>query len=691
MPVKKVSFFKKSSLTVTFSVAAVTVFASDYGTKGLIDIPTSRMRADGAFTTTIALDERAQSYAITYQAFPWLESTFRYTGIYQETGTGRFGDFYTWDRNYEVKARLLEETLLLPEVAIGIRDAVGTGVFSAEYLTGSKQIGDFDVSLGLGWGRLAGKGDFTNPTTWLGDSFKTRDQNTGEGGKLSTSAFFRGEEVGIFGGVEYQAPGTPLKLQLEYNPDQYSYESRAGFSAPSSPISIGAEWEISPNYSIAASFQHGDAFGLRFHAYLDSTEKPARSKPAAIRLEKKNTIAGLDLPDWYEPLVDASLATGVNIQSARVIPETQRAEIALKRGGYAYWPDAIEDAHIQANLALPDDVNTVDYIVEEAGLKLHTVRLPRLGKNSFGFDEVNFSKDAILMPSRDSDQAIERLDVYENDLKVTFEVDGNIHLFDPDNPFALQEFVRIGTNWEFAKGWHLKGAYQFGFYDNLDKNTRSSDSVLPHVRSDAALYLKESDGSGVANLLLEKRGSATPELHYRAFAGVLEQMYSGVGGEVLFQPYGSRIATGLSAAYAKQRDYDGGLGHLDYEVLTGHASLYWATPWYNYDVAMHLGRYLAKDVGGTLEVRRTFDNGWMVGLWGTLTDVPFNEFGEGSFDKGIFLQIPLGHALTGGVDSKFKMNIRSIQRDGGARLDGYSGQLWWDARAARSDVFLEAE
>ena len=77
-------------------------------------------------------------------------------------------------------------------------------------------------------------------------------------------------------------------------------------------------------------------------------------------------------------------------------------------------------------------------------------------------------------------------------------------------------------------------------------------------------------------------------------------MYSGAGGEILYWPAQSRLAFGASLAYAKQRDYDRGLGLLDYDVITGHVSAYWATPFYNYDVAVHAGRYLAKDVGATL-------------------------------------------------------------------------------------------
>ena len=44
----------------------------------------------------------------------------------------------------------------------------------------------------------------------------------------------------------------------------------------------------------------------------------------------------------------------------------------------------------------------------------------------------------------------------------------------------------------------------------------------------------------------------------------------------------------------------------DYKTVTAFAS-YYAAPLYNIDLALHAGRYLAKDRGYTLEARRTFD------------------------------------------------------------------------------------
>ena len=125
-------------------VCSMSSMASDFGTTGLIDIPTARMQKDGSIRTSIVAQSRTKSIAINYQATPWLEATFRYTG-WKEVG-------YTYDRNYEVKVRLREESDYFPQLAVGIRDLFGTGNWESEYVVASKQFGDFDLTAGMGWG-----------------------------------------------------------------------------------------------------------------------------------------------------------------------------------------------------------------------------------------------------------------------------------------------------------------------------------------------------------------------------------------------------------------------------------------------------------------------------------------------------------------------------------------------------------
>ena len=113
------------------------------------------------------------------------------------------------DRSFEVKGLLLEETALTPALALGLRDMLGTGIFSSEYLVASKRLGRADLTLGMGWGRLASRNQFPNPVAQLFNSASARTATTGQGGEPSVEDFFRGEDIGIFGGVEIDPLSNP--------------------------------------------------------------------------------------------------------------------------------------------------------------------------------------------------------------------------------------------------------------------------------------------------------------------------------------------------------------------------------------------------------------------------------------------------------------------------------------------------
>ena len=83
---------------------------------------------------------------------------------------------------------------------------------------------------------------------------------------------------------------------------------------------------------------------------------------------------------------------------------------------------------------------------------------------------------------------------------------------------------------------------------------------------------------------------------------------------------------------------------------------------------LDVGRYLAGDFGATFALSREFDNGWRIGAFATLTDVSSEDFGEGSFDKGILLTIPIDWVTGQSSRTKLTQVLRPIWRDGGARL-----------------------
>ena len=678
---------KRLGTAIALSVALPSgfVLASDYGTTGLIDIPTARFEQDGVLSVGASIDERHKQYSITYQATPWLQGTFRYTG---------FSQFFYWDRNYEFKARLWEEELYLPQVAVGIRDMVGTGVFGSEYVVASKQVGRTDVTLGVGWGRLAGEGIARNPLRQLSERFSVRSADTGVGGELSVDNFFSGPDVGFFGGLSHSVESLPLTFALEYNPDQYDLDARRGVARPNAPWSIGATWHALPGLDVRLSLQHGDEIGIGFRSFVKTGAEPARRAPeqflSSYYLSQSDLPSQIDKNRWYDRLLYDVERSGLLVVEGNISADGSQAQLVVGNVSYALWSDAIGRHTALADLHLPATVKSMHFVVEEGGHRSATIVVPR--PSAFYSDSARATlRQVRVLSGRTLDTPQHRTGFVTGKINNTVSVRSRFQLFDPDDPARYQVFADLSSEYALSNYWAIRSSIAINIDNNFDESRRQeSDSVLPKVRSDVVKYLTNGD-SGLEKLVVEGRNTLGRSIHYRGFAGYFETMYGGLGGEVLYWPSKSRVAVGMSLAYARQRDFDRGLDFLDYNVVTGHVSAYWATPFYNYDVAVHAGQYLAKDVGATFEVRRTFRNGWQVGVWASLTDVPFDEFGEGSFDKGFYFQVPLDGLFGSAPRGQFAMRMRPIQRDGGQRLEDFSGNIFWDLRSARHDAFAPDE
>jgi hypothetical protein len=249
--------------------------------------------------------------------------------------------------------------------------------------------------------------------------------------------------------------------------------------------------------------------------------------------------------------------------------------------------------------------------------------------------------------------------------------------FDPARPFRIDAGLDLTASYAPAPGWLIGGALRQRLAGNIS-NSRASNSVLPHVRTDISQYAQY--GTTLENLYVTRHWKPGRDLYARASAGIFESMFGGVSGEVLWKPVNSPLALGVEANYVVQRDYDQRLSFRDYKTFTGHASLYYELG-SNYQLQLDAGRYLAGDYGGTFSLDRVFNNGWMVGAFFTLTDVSAAEFGEGSFDKGFRFRIPLAWMLGKPNRRGFGLTIRPTQRDGGQRV-AVPGRLYGSIREA---------
>ena len=214
----------------------------------------------------------------------------------------------------------------------------------------------------------------------------------------------------------------------------------------------------------------------------------------------------------------------------------------------------------------------------------------------------------------------------------------------------------------------LQGPNNLGHY-NYTYSGAANPGNVPRVRT----YLNEYWNSSlitVPNLQLTQVKQAGNNHFFSAYGGMLEWMFGGVGGEYLYRPVSSPVVLGVNINRVKQRGFDQNLQFLSpsYLVNTGHATAYWDTGWQNILVKGSVGQYLAGDRGATLDVSKVFNNGVQIGVYGTKTNMPANYYGEGGFDKGVYLSIPFDSFLNKKTNAVATFMYQPYYKDGGAFL-----------------------
>lgn len=125
-----------------------------YGAAGLIDMPSGEARPDGEMSVTTAHFGATSRTTLSFQVTPRISASFRFLQIRNfeaSTGPDPFVTFY--DRSFDFRFKLLNESQYLPAMTVGFQDFAGTGVLSGEYLAATKNVGsNVKVTAGLGWG-----------------------------------------------------------------------------------------------------------------------------------------------------------------------------------------------------------------------------------------------------------------------------------------------------------------------------------------------------------------------------------------------------------------------------------------------------------------------------------------------------------------------------------------------------------
>ncbi|MGD9861963.1 MAG: YjbH domain-containing protein [Pseudodonghicola sp.] len=669
---------------------------SFYGAPGLIDMPSGEMMPDGQFASTIAHFGGQTRMTLNFQAFPWMSVSFRYHGI-QNWNLYGFKTYY--DRNFDARFRLLSEGRYRPAIAMGLRDFAGTGLFGAEYFVASKTIrtpavwgsardgGRLIVTGGIGWGRLGSYnsiGSFGKRPAYSG--------GTSLGGEPAYDQWFRGPYA-LFGGIEWRA-NDRLGFKVEYSSDDYVTETqKTSVFKKRSPFNFGVEYQWTDTTRLGAYYMYGTEVGLSAQFQLNPRRPVTRLVvPAPYPIRPRRDWAGP--PEGWDVAWADSLETrlglrdrlgealkrdGLVLESLEV--SATQAELRYRNPRYTAQMAAVGRAARALAATMPASVETFRLVPVSDGMALSAVILRRSDLEALEFDPrsaqalqaVAGYADAAAAPGA---QAMQGADLYPDFSWSVVQYFAPSY-FDPSLPFRLDLGADLRATWRPAPGWRVSGKIRQRVWGNI-KDGRLSNSLLPHVRTDATLYAQY--GTTLEELYVARQWRPGRNLYARISAGYFESMFGGVSGEILWKPVGSWLGLGLEGNYVLQRDYDQRFGFRDYRVFTGHASAY-ADLGGGYEAQIDVGRYLAGDTGATFSVDRVFANGWSFGGFFTLTDVSAKQFGEGSFDKGIRFRMPISTLLGKPSRAGLGLMIRPVQRDGGQRVN-VPGRLYDQVREA---------
>ncbi len=411
---------------------------------------------------------------------------------------------------------------------------------------------------------------------------------------------------------------------------------------------------------------------------------PTKTRPAAdAATEVADAEAAPDRPvrSWPTEQVEAVFdmvrheLSGMNMTLVSLELNDATVRAFVEQGRYRNPAPAF--GRIARVLArhVPADIGAFDMTLTEDALPAVRMVVPRhqieaLARGQATSDEVWLASET-PRPVNPSDAALTNWDHYPA-FSWGLSPRWRQHVGGGDNFYAWQLYALLTGSVRPMPGLTIAGAVGQDIANTFDSLADAPVSSLPHVRSDIVKYLQASP-TWLHHLKVSYESMIAPDVYAMVSGGILEEMYAGYGGEVLYRPHGEPWAVGVNLYRAHKRGFERRFGLLDYKVTTGHASFYYDVPYYGIGVAVHAGRYLAGDTGATLELSRTFESGAQVGVWATKTNVSAEQFGEGQFDKGFSIRIPLevftGRASRIGLATAF----RPLTKDGGQMLGGAGG------------------
>ncbi|WP_274024179.1 YjbH domain-containing protein [Vibrio parahaemolyticus] len=670
---------------------------SDFGGVGLMQMPTGRMAPEGEFNFSVTGSDEYLFYNVTLQLMPWLETTIRYTRVHDLPYSSSFPDVdneYT-DKGIDFKFRLWEESEYMPEIALGVRDFAGTGLFDAEFIAATKRysnskLGTFDFTLGMGWGYLGTRDTVTNPFCKASDKFCDRPSEfLSTGGTTNFDRAFKGPAA-LFGGIEYQTLHKPLRFKLEYDGNDYSTDYpvvQAGVDmTPHTPWNFGVLYRLGMA-DFRLSYERGDTLVAGLTLNTNFNDMPSFWRDTPTPEIEDNQPEELSDVDWAR--VTENLDKIAGYQNTRIYVDDNTVTVVGEQKKYRDRTEAHEKAAAVLHNEVPEDIDT--YAINERSRGLVGEQTIISKEKYRDFAQVNYINPKIEDATSRTSAKPTGESVYDGFERFDWGFAPKLvqTLGNAEDFYLFSVGLSGNASYWLTDNLEIGGSLYWDWYNNYDKFiyvTPPDGTTVPRVRTMFRAYQNEHAVT-MSNLQLTWFQEYSNTMDQQFYAGYLESMFSGVGTEFLYRPHGANWAIGADVNVISQRDPQSYFGVYDekwqnvpeyghpFQVIdkgfTGFVSGYYYPQWdflQDLMIQVDVGQFLAGDVGTQINVSKQFKSGVIAGAFASFTDLSADEFGEGSFTKGFYLSIPFDIMTVKPSNNRANFSWQPLTRDGGQKL-----------------------
>ena len=719
------------------------------GQSGYINMPSAVVETDGTFSVGYSYDSPYGQLWATSNILPFLQVTGRYVSI---TGIPAFGygnsDYGKGygrykDKVVDGKLRLWTEGEWMPSVAVGATDLFGTELFKGQYVVATKTFGATrNIEASLGYARHRPDGVFAG-ARWTPTSFPrwsmvaeydaTNYQRDFSASETGADRRRKGTSVGLeyrWGWLALQAARSKEQFSVnafisipfgerEFIPKIFEPAYFVDDKNPP-PRPSKEEWRRDAGYGadlvtalVKQDFknvrveQEGNTLALTLTNSRISNL--GRAVGRAARTAVAFTPAGVSNIRITYTKLDQPIATyeffdlpKLNDYFAGKIDRQTFLDVVLLR--YPEKSDVIRDnqqAWLNEFLDQPVSAKTAAAPVAPAAAPVAMAAVPVPASAPVSPEPAatipvpavvgaanavkNDGKLAVGLGVDGDVIQVKSVDREANRFKIAPKV--GFFFNDPSGAFRYSVSAVANYDQRLGDGLYLNGAASLQLLETVSGVKQPSNSNLPHVRSDIAEYLR-GDRFTLSRILLNKYDNPAERVYTRLSAGLYEDMFRGVGGQVLYLPKDKRWAADLAVDALQQRGFDGILSTRDYKTVTAIGSLHYTLP-HDITVTARAGRFLAKDTGVRLELKRRFQSGIEVGAWYTHTNgndittpgTPSKPYQ----DRGVFLSIPLNSMLPMDTQANAGFALSPWTRDVG-QMVASPGDLYDMIERPRADM-----